>query len=248
MARQSTKPVRQKRQEKRGHEPSSYRAKNPHQITDIFEPIGDRQEELVASICTNTQTIVTGPAGTGKTYVAARMAASMLDNGEVQKIVLTRPNVASGPTLGLFPGTMEEKMAEWTVPIMAVFNEVFGESHVKNLIRNGKIEVVPFETMRGRTFDNAFVILDEAQNTTPHEMKMFLTRIGEHSKVVINGDTTQRDSRGRFDEDREDGLSMAVQLVARFSLPVGVAEFGIDDVVRSGITAQWVKAFYQADI
>jgi phosphate starvation-inducible PhoH-like protein len=204
----------------------------------------DNQGLLITSIKSKPQTIVFGPAGTGKTYVPMAMAASMLDAKSIKKIVLTRPNVSAGPSLGAFPGTKDEKMAEWVVPLVEVLRSYLGGTTVDYLVKQGAIEVVPFETMRGRSIDNAFIMLDEAQNTTPHEIKMFLTRVGKNCKVVVNGDVSQSDlGRGRAS-----GLAKALQLVARagpLNSKIGVVEFGIDDVVRSDITGDWVRAFWE---
>jgi phosphate starvation-inducible PhoH-like protein len=196
------------------------------------------QRRLISLIRTGEQTFVTGPAGTGKTYIAARIAADMYDAKDVCKIILTRPNVPSGPTLGLFKGSMEEKMAAWVVPILYVLERALGASRVDYAMKRGHIEVVPFETMRGRTFDDAFILLDEAQNTTPHEMQMFLTRIGEHSKVVVNGDLMQSDLK------HTSGLTAAIRLMGKYGIRAGHVEFTLDDIVRSGLCAEWVRAFY----
>jgi phosphate starvation-inducible PhoH-like protein len=164
------------------------------------------------------------------------MAAQMYARGQIDKIILTRPNVPSSRSLGAFKGTLEEKMAPWTAPVVDVLRKYLGGAY-ENAVRKQAIIVAPFETMRGASFNNAFVILDEAQNTTPEEMKMFVTRIGENCRVVINGDIRQSDVR------QESGLSKIIALAQRHNLPVPVIEFGIDDVVRSKECKMWIEAF-----
>lgn len=203
-------------------------------------PKTKNQSLLKTAIQTTAQTVTIGPAGTGKTYVPAFMAATMMIEKKIEKIIITRPNVPAGPTIGLFPGTLEEKMAPWVEPIISVLKDVMG-AHVYEIAKkNGDIVVVPFEVIRGRTFENAFVILDEAQNTTESEMQAFLTRIGEDSKVVINGDIAQKDLKG------DSGLSLILRILNKdYNLysQISVIEFTSDDVVRSGICRDWIKAF-----
>lgn len=138
---------------------------------------------------------VTGPAGTGKTYMAVRVAIEQFQKGEITKIVITRPNVSTGDDLGYLPGTLTEKMAPWTRPIIDVFTEAYSTHEVQRMIANEEIEIAPLAYMRGRTFKNALIIADEMQNSTPEQMKMLLTRIGENSRMIITGDTEQFDRR-----------------------------------------------------
>lgn len=140
-------------------------------------------------------TLAIGPAGTGKTYLATRVAVEKLQDGDYQKIVITRPNVSSGDDLGYLPGTLTEKMAPWTRPIVDVLNECFPVNIVNQMIQQEVVEIAPIAFMRGRTFKNAIVIVDEAQNCTPEQMKMIMTRIGEGSRMIITGDTEQYDRR-----------------------------------------------------
>lgn len=201
------------------------------------KPKTERQKALINAIQSGDQTFTTGPAGTGKTFVAAHVAAEMFAERKVSRIILTRPNVPSGPSLGFFAGTYEEKVAHWAVPLIEVLNRVLGSGRVEYEMKAKKIEIAAFETMRGRTFDDAFVILDEAQNTTPHEMHMFLTRIGEGAKVVVNGDVAQSDIGPRS------GLATALRLMSAHSIPATHIAFEMDDIVRSGICGMWVRAF-----
>ncbi|WP_298983509.1 PhoH family protein [uncultured Roseibium sp.] len=197
------------------------------------------QTELLEALEESEQVVVTGPAGTGKTYVASRYAAKLLQEKRVRRIILSRPFVASGQTSGFLPGTLEEKAGPWLVELHAALKEQLGAVRFAEALRSKEIEVVPFEYMRGRSFKDSFVLLDEAQNTTPHEMKMFVTRTGDGARVVINGDVQQSDL-GSF---RPSGLSMAVDMVDKgFIRDSEVVHFATDDIVRSGICKDWAKA------
>ena len=196
-----------------------------------------RQAEYIAYLRTHPQVFVLGPAGTGKTWIAASHAADLYRSGLITKIILTRPNVPCGRSLGFFPGTIESKFAPWTVPVTDAMRDRLGKAVFDLAVKNGDIEVVPFEVMRGRSWRDAFVLLDEAQNTTETEIKMFLTRTGEGCVTVINGDIAQCDLANGS------GLHLAIRLVRERNLPVPVVEFSTDDVVRSGLCAMWVRAF-----
>lgn len=200
-------------------------------------PMNDRQMDYVKALNSFDQVIVCGFSGTGKTYIAATYAANMYANKEIGKIILTRPNISVGKDLGFFPGTLEEKFAPWAAPVLDVLNEQLGKGVVETGIKNGNIEMAPLSTMRGRSFKDAFIILDEAQNTTIPEIKMFLTRIGKECKVVINGDIKQSDIA------TQSGLSKIIHLAKKHKLPVPVIEFGVDDIVRSDICKKWIIAF-----
>lgn len=197
----------------------------------------DRQRDYINAIEQFSQIIVLGPAGTGKTYIAATKAANMYITKEIDKIIITRPNVAAGKSIGYFPGTLEEKMMPWVMPVLEVLHWHLGKGAVETGIKNGNIEIAPFETMRGRSFTDAFVILDEAQNVTPHEIKMFLTRIGKNCTVILNGDIFQSDL------SETSGLSKAIHMVKKYMLPVPVIEFQAEDIVRSDLCKQWIIAF-----
>jgi phosphate starvation-inducible PhoH-like protein len=188
------------------------------------------------------QVIVLGPAGTGKTWMAATHAADLLRNRQIDRIILTRPNVPCGRSLGYFPGTLEAKFGPWAAPVIEAIKERIGTSACEIALKRGDIELVPFEVMRGRSWKSAFVLLDEAQNTTPAEIKMFLTRIGNDCSVVVNGDV------GQCDLDRGSGLSTVIHLIKSQKLSVPVIEFGREDIVRSGVCAMWVRAFDEAKL
>jgi phosphate starvation-inducible PhoH-like protein len=202
-----------------------------------LKPLNDNQALYLKHLETSNQVIVCGFSGTGKTYLAATFAANMYNNREIDKIILTRPNVSVGKDLGYFPGTLEEKFAPWAAPVLDVLNEHLGKGVVETGIKNGNIEMAPLSTMRGRSFKNAFILVDEAQNLTVAEMKMFLTRVGKGCKVVINGDIKQSDI------NVQSGLSKVIHLVKKYNLQVPIVEFGVEDIVRSDICKQWILAF-----
>lgn len=204
--------------------------------------MNERQRLYIEALNNSSQVIVLGPAGTGKTYIAATYAAQALKNKDIGKIVITRPNVAAGNRLGFDPGTALEKMMGWVVPILDVLRKHLDSNTLNQYIKDGTIEFASFEKMRGRSFENCFVILDEAQNVTPHEMKMFLTRLGENCKAVIDGDIQQSDIKGTS------GLSVAISLSKKYGINVPVVEFTFDDIVRSELCKQWIVAFYKEGI
>jgi phosphate starvation-inducible PhoH-like protein len=194
------------------------------------------QAEYMASIYANTLTFGTGPAGTGKTFVGAWIAADMFDKRECDKLIITRPAIEAGEELGFLPGELEDKVAPYFVPVREALERRLGKSRVEYELKAEKIEFVPLAYMRGRTFDNAFVMLDEAQNTTPKQMKMFLTRIGKHSKVIVEGDLRQSDIPG------ENGLQDAIERLRRIP-SIGMTHFSRADVVRSGLAQVIVDAY-----
>jgi phosphate starvation-inducible PhoH-like protein len=196
-----------------------------------------KQAEYLGCLRSHSQVFVLGPAGTGKTWVAASYAADLYRSRLVKKIIITRPNIPCGRSLGFFPGSLENKFAPWAVPITDTIRDRLGSSVYDISVKNGDIEVVPFEVMRGRSWSDSFVLLDEAQNASTAEIKMFLTRIGENCITVVNGDVSQ------CDLDKDSGLSVAINLIRNRSLPVPIVEFTLDDIVRSGLCALWVRAF-----
>lgn len=207
------------------------------QKTVPLKALNDKQKVYIKALNDSDQVIVTGFSGTGKTYIAATMAANLYAQRQIDKIIITRPNVSVGKDLGYFPGTLEEKFQPWALPILEVLMEQLGKGTVETAIKAGNIEMAPLSTMRGRSFKNAFIILDEGQNTTVSEMKMFLTRIGQNCKVVINGDIRQSDISSLS------GLAKIIQLVKDNDMPVPIIEFGVDDIVRSDVCKQWIIAF-----
>jgi len=214
-------------------------AKFTHERTyPAIEPKTQHQADYIDALRLNPQVVVLGPAGTGKTFIAGNHAADKLRQNRYGRLVITRPNVPGGRSLGFFPGSLEEKIAPWVAPLVDVIRNRIGGSVFDTDLKNGKIEIIPFEVMRGRSWDDSLIILDEAQNTTPQEMKLFLTRIGEDSQVIINGDVSQTDLK------ETSGLHTILSLIKKHDLPVPVIEFTMDDIVRSDICAMWVKAFH----
>lgn len=204
------------------------------------QPKNESQKQLINSLQTYPMTIAEGPAGVGKSYIGASYAAHLYLEGRITNIVLTRPTVPTGRSIGFFPGSLMEKMDPWTKPIMNTLKEHLGEDQMECMVKNGKLEIVPFETIRGRSFKDTFVILDEAQNCTKEEIKAFVTRVGEHSIVFINGDCTQSDING------DSGLASVVEMVKNspdLQRYVGLINFTSDDVVRSGLCQLWVREY-----
>lgn len=179
---------------------------------------------------------------TGKTFCVATFAANQYHLKRVNKIVITRPHVAVGKDIGYLPGTLEEKCAPWALPVVDVLERHLSKGVVETALKNGNIEVAPLALMRGRSFENAFVIVDEAQNITLPELKMLVTRIGEGSKLVLNGDVQQSDLK------EADGLTKIVHYTKKYMLPIPIIEFTIDDVVRSDICKQWIKVFTEEGV
>ena len=179
-----------------------------------------------------------GPAGTGKTYLAMAMAVTAFRNEEVSRIILTRPAIEAGEKLGFLPGDLQSKVDPYLRPLYDALYQIMGsESFAKNMER-GLIEVAPLAYMRGRTLDNAFIILDEAQNTTPAQMKMFLTRIGFGSKVIVTGDASQKD----LPKDMTSGLDMAMKVLKKIE-DIAFCELTSKDVVRHPLVQQIVQAY-----
>jgi phosphate starvation-inducible PhoH-like protein len=205
-----------------------------------IKALNPTQADYLDALRLSPQVIVLGPAGTGKTWIAATHAADLYRNKRIDKIILTRPNVPCGRSLGYFPGTIEEKFAPWAAPVIEAIKERMGKGAYEVALKNGAIELLPFEVMRGRSFKNAFVLLDEAQNCTVAEIKTFLTRIGEDCTVVVNGDVSQ------CDLEQASGLGTVIHLIKSQMLSVPVIQFTRDDIVRSGVCAMWVRAFDEA--
>jgi len=198
------------------------------------------QKEYLRNIRDHNITFGTGPAGTGKTFLCGCIAAEDLLDKKVERIIITRPVVEAEENLGFLPGTLEEKFAPYFQPFKDVLDERIGHSHVEYLVKVGSIEVAPLAYMRGRSFKNCWVILDEAQNTTPNQMKLFLTRLGEGCKVVINGDLKQKDIKGKS------GLEDAIETL-RHLTSIGFTTFTKEDIVRSGLVQEIVEAYEQAE-
>ena len=196
------------------------------------------QKLYVDSIRENTVTFGIGPAGTGKTFLAVAMAAAALIEGEVQRIILTRPAVEAGESLGFLPGDLQAKVDPYLRPLFDALYDMLDPDRVNGYFDRGVIEVAPLAFMRGRTLNDAFVILDEAQNTTPEQMKMFLTRLGFNSKMVVTGDVTQID----LPRDRDSGLVVVRDILTDID-DVKFIRFGGKDVVRHRLVQRIVAAY-----
>ena len=196
------------------------------------------QKEYVDNIRSKMIVFGMGPAGTGKTYLAMAMAITAFKNEEVSRIILTRPAIEAGEKLGFLPGDLQSKVDPYLRPLYDALYQIMGADSFQKNMEKGLIEVAPLAYMRGRTLDNAFIILDEAQNTTPAQMKMFLTRIGFGSKAVITGDKTQKD----LAPGTKSGLDVALR-VLRSIEDIGICELTSKDVVRHPLVQKIVQAY-----
>lgn len=201
-------------------------------------PRSATQAQYINEMMQNELVFGLGPAGTGKTYLAVALAVSMMLEGAVDKIILSRPAVEAGENLGFLPGDLKDKVDPYLRPLYDALYEMLPAEQVDKKLALGEIEIAPLAYMRGRTLSNAFVILDEAQNTTPMQMKMFLTRLGENSRMVVNGDLSQVDlPRGVIS-----GLKDAIDTLKGVG-NIGSVTFSASDVVRHGLVAKIVKAY-----
>lgn len=196
------------------------------------------QKIYVDEIKKNTVVFGVGPAGTGKTYLAVAMAVSALKNKEVEKIILTRPAVEAGERLGYLPGDLQSKVDPYLRPLYDALQEMLGLESYLRLLERGVIEIAPLAYMRGRTLNNSYVILDEAQNTTKEQMKMFLTRMGEGSRMIITGDVTQID----LPAEKKSGLKHAVSILKNVD-GIGIVNLSYKDVVRHPLVMKIIKAY-----
>ena len=214
-------------------------------ITNSGRPLKPKtvgQKKYLDQIRKNTIVFAIGPAGTGKTYLAMAMAITALRNQEVQRIILTRPAIEAGEKLGFLPGDLQQKVDPYLRPLYDALHDIMGaENFLKNL-EKGVIEVAPLAYMRGRTLDNSYIVLDEAQNTTPEQMKMFLTRIGFGSKAIITGDITQID----LPESGRSGLKDAVGILDNIE-GIGLTELTAKDVVRHPLVQKIINAYEKRD-
>ena len=208
-----------------------------------FAPKTQVQSELFHDLDHNNLLVVLGAAGTGKTYTCCIKAASWLTRGVINKIVLGRANVSTGKSLGAVPGTLDEKLEPWMLPMTDVLRQTLGTTFFDYCVRKERIEKVAVETIRGRSFDYAMILIDEAQQLTIEEIKAITTRIGEGSVLVLMGDPRQTDLRERS------GLIKFVDMVKRYKPDgVNITQFDLEDIVRSDTCAQMVKMFYKEDV
>ena len=207
-----------------------------------IRPKTANQKKYVDAIEENTITFGIGPAGTGKTYLAMAMAVSALQQKKVNRIILTRPAVEAGEHLGFLPGTLSEKIDPYLRPLFDALHDMIDVESIPRLMQSGVIEVAPLAYMRGRTLNDAFIILDEAQNTTPEQMKMFLTRLGFGSKMVVTGDVTQVD----LPNGSHSGLRVIRDILQNID-DIAFLELTAEDVVRHRLIGDIVKAYAQFD-
>ena len=203
-------------------------------------PKTKNQRALVDSVQDNDLVFAIGPAGTGKTYISVALAVKALKNKDVKKIIITRPAVEAGENLGFLPGDLQEKIDPYLRPIYDALNDMVPSEKLKYYRENGVIEIAPLAYMRGRTLNNAYVLLDEAQNTTPMQIKMFLTRMGPNSKVIITGDGSQIDLPKKVNS----GLTDAVKVLKGVK-GIGFVYLDGDDVVRHKLVKDIIKAYDQ---
>lgn len=209
------------------------------------KPISARtpnQQKLVETFLHNDLTFALGPAGTGKTYVAIALAVRALKNREVKKIILSRPAVEAGEKLGFLPGDMKDKIDPYLQPLYDALEDMIPAVKLKEYMETKVIQIAPLAFMRGRTLNDAVIVLDEAQNTTTHQIKMFLTRMGMNAKMVITGDATQID----LPRSTQSGLIQALRILR--DIPgIGKVEFGKKDIVRHALVQRIVEAYARAD-
>lgn len=230
-----------KKRRKRIHIPEYNQKK---QLKNTLTPKTIGQNEYIRAIAENKIIFCTGPAGSGKSYCAAGIACQKLFDGEINTIIITRPVVGIGSkSMGFLPGTMEEKMDFYVAPIIAHLKHFLGEEAYNKYKQEKKILISPLEYMRGKTFDNSFILLDEAQNTTYGELKMFISRYGRDSKMVLNGDIEQSDLRHtKFDDekDRVNGFARIMRWM-KDKEDFGVCQLQFEDIVREQAVATFLK-------
>jgi phosphate starvation-inducible protein PhoH and related proteins len=205
-------------------------------------PKGAQQKKYVDLVRHNDIMFAIGPAGTGKTYLAVALAVRALLDKQIRRIILTRPAIEAGERLGFLPGTLEEKVDPYLRPLYDALHDMIDAEKLERFLTDGTIEIAPLAFMRGRTLSGSFIILDEAQNTTPEQMKMFLTRMGFDSKAVITGDITQTD----LPRGQRSGLRDALELVDGIR-GIGIVEFSDADVVRHPLVAALIRAYDARD-
>jgi phosphate starvation-inducible PhoH-like protein len=201
-----------------------------------IQPKTPNQDRLLRAVEASQLVVTSGPAGVGKTYCAVNAAVNLLVQGRIKKLVLVRANIPTGKTLGSFPGDIYDKLGPWLAPMTSEIKKRLGAGDYEAKRHSGQIEFHPLETIRGASFENTIILVDESQNLTYEEVKAVTTRIGEGSKMILMGDPMQRDTR-------DSGLVEFKKIVKKFGLDVPVIEFTVDDIVRSDLVASLVKAY-----
>ena len=207
-----------------------------------IQPKTSNQQRLLKAIDEHEITVTLGPAGTGKTFCSASKVAQLYLRGGYSNIILSRANVPTGRTLGAFPGTIEEKLSPWLMPITSVLEKQFGKTKYEYLISRQIIQMQPLETIRGRSFENSLVIVDESQNLTFEEIKAITTRLGENSKMIMSGDASQSDVHNG------NGIIKFVNMCDKHGIDIPIIEFNTNDVVRSDIVGKLVKMFVKENV
>ncbi len=208
----------------------------------IIKPKSKNQARFVRLVGENDIVFSHGPAGTGKTFLSVALAMSALKNKQVKKIIITRPVVEAGENLGFLPGDLKEKIDPYLKPIYDALHELVPNEKLSEYFEKNIVEIAPLAYMRGRTLDNAFVLLDEAQNTTPMQMKMFLTRMGPKSKLIINGDRSQVDLK----PGQKSGLDHSIDVLKK-TKGIGIVEFGPEDVTRHKLVKEILEAYKKGE-
>ena len=209
--------------------------KKPNHKIKPLEAKTDNQRDYIRAIVENDIILCSGPAGSGKSFIAAGIAAQHLHHNRIEQIIVTRPLVCTGKDIGSLPGEMGEKIAPYLLPMKENLKHFLGQAYYGLYSNEGQIQYKPLEVMRGSTFHNSYMILDEAQNCTEDQIKMFVSRMGENSKVIINGDIEQNDLRGRS------GLEFCMNRLDRID-GIGICKLGYEDIQRNGIIGRFLRA------
>jgi len=207
-----------------------------------IQPKTDNQRLLLDAIQEFPITVTLGAAGVGKTYCAASKVAQLYLTGDYDHIILTRSNVPTGRSLGFFPGDINEKLTPWLLPLISVLEKQLGKTKYEYILEKDILQLQPLETIRGRSFENSLVLVDECQNLTIDELKAITTRLGENSKMVLMGDATQSDI------DNGSNIIRFCKICEKHNIEIPIVRFTVDDIVRSGIVGQLVRAFIKEKI
>ena len=227
---------------KRASRRAKERMDSEEKIGIHIQPKTHNQKLLLEAIDNYPLVVTLGAAGVGKTYCAASKVAQLYRKGKYDNIILTRSNVPTGKSLGFFPGTVEEKLTPWLLPLISVLENQLGKSHYDNLVGTHRIQMQPLETIRGRSFENSLILVDECQNLTIEELKAITTRLGENSKMILMGDASQSDINKGKD------IIKFVDICHKHNIEVPIIKFNVDDIVRSDIVGQLVRAFIKENL